>query len=406
MSIMNLREAYQTVELFHNLTRKKMCNLVPLLIGGTGMGKTETCAQYAEKKGYDFIPIYVSQLEPSDFVGLYQIKENRTANCSPNWLPYKEFEGKKFTAEDFIASHFPKNEGFINPLGGIIFLDEVNRGHEDIRQALYQFISSRRVHTYILPENYFLVGAANPPEGGYEVYEFDTALVNRFAYINLCPDLEAETIPYLEEKHGRSPIFSWVKGNPSLVKTDPEYKLTKEFRQRSLDAAAAVYKELRESDKRKGGLRFEYYRKVFDTFMAPETVSSLMSFLRDSEQISYNDVLKGLNEKQEKLLAKFIGEGRLDILSTITLDLADHFLNTPKQEVKEKHIKNLTDFLLEVDKNDIIKNFIDNFSQGEKTTDKGEFAHLFGNEYFRKKIKYERLDKYKELLKQQEGGKK
>jgi len=49
----------------------------------------------------------------------------------------------------------------INPNGGIIFLDEVNRGHEDIRQSLYQLINKREIHTYKLPEGYTIVAAAN-----------------------------------------------------------------------------------------------------------------------------------------------------------------------------------------------------------------------------------------------------
>ena len=136
-SFMNFKETFKAIGYFLE------AGIAPNLTGETGIGKTELLAHYATSKGMDLIPLQVAQIEPSDLVGLYKTDdENRTVTCPPNWLPYKEQkadDGSTIvkTPEDIINKLRQQFTGEINPNGGIIFLDEVNRGHEDIRQALY-----------------------------------------------------------------------------------------------------------------------------------------------------------------------------------------------------------------------------------------------------------------------------
>lgn len=325
-------------------------NLRPCLMGHTGIGKTELVKQYARDNKMDLIIIHVAQLEPSDFVGLYTINDDkRTNNCPPAWLPYRNLDeatikeldkSKGMSLEDVM----PTDGGFINPNGGIVFLDEVNRAHEDMRQALYQFLQDKRIHTYELPDNYQIVCAANPASEGYEGYEFDPALVNRLAWVNFRPSFE-ETKTYLEAQYGRNPITSWIDSNKDLVEYGDDFQIEDlRYTPRMTENHIKVYNACRKEGK-------EFKRKVFETIMPKEKVQSFMSYLEEIEYINYKDVMNGVKGDKKKKLETLLKDNRMDILSTITMDLAEFFesynLGDGSKLFKDEKaaIQNTVDFL-------------------------------------------------------------
>lgn len=318
-SFMNFKETMLALDYLFE------AGLTPNLIGETGIGKTELLAQYTMNKGMDLIPLHVSQIEPSDLVGLYKTTEDdRTMTCPPNWLPYKasskEDKSKQQTNKESIDQLRKIFTGEINPNGGVIFLDEVNRGHEDIRQAIYQLVNERRVHTYVLPANYYIAAASNPGSQGYEVNEFDDALMNRFAWIKFRPDT-TETIGYLSNKHGNNILLDWVKSDPSLIEygsDDWDVEDGLRFSPRIMEKAIKLYKSIKTS--RKGSK--EFTRKLFCSFMKEDLVAGFMAYAEQAELISFQDVIDGVNKKE---LKKLIDEKQNAHLATIVRNLSDIF---------------------------------------------------------------------------------
>ena len=377
---MNFAETIKTLD--YILTSNGI-SIVPLLLGHTGIGKTQLVQQYAAQRGMDLIILHVAQLEPSDFVGLYQInKDDRTSNCPPNWLPYKpmvvEFDKTKTkeTLVDFIAS-----QGFINPKGGIVFLDEINRGHEDIRQALYQLLTAKKIHTYSLPEKYSIVAAANPSDL-YECYEFDKALVNRLAWIKFQPEA-SETISYLQGKHGKNLITSWVATDKSLIDYGSENFEVSDLTlsPRILDDIIPLYAKMDEAKEKK-----EFMRQVFETMIPKEKVQSFLSYLDEMKFIGHKDVLAG---KKKDKIKELVEMKRMDVLSTITMDLGDIFADTldkvKVEGVKEgidTMVKNLCGYLTEIPE-ELCTAFIDKIPQEMYNNPKSILQH----EEFRKALK-------------------
>lgn len=394
---MNFDETLKALPLFFQT------DLVPLLLGHTGIGKTQLVEQYAIKNNLDLIIIHVAQLEPSDFVGLYKInEEGRTSNCPPNWLPYKTGERKTVdldktkTKQNLIQFMANGQDGFINPNGGIVFLDEINRGHEDIRQALYQFLTAKKIHTYSLPANYKIVAAANPSEH-YETYDFDRALVNRFAWVKFKPDFE-EAINYLENKHSRNPFTSWLKSDKSLLDFgDEDFEISDmSLTPRITENAIKLYGAIKDEKK-------DFQRKIFETIIQKEKVQSFLAYLEEIKYITFRDVLKGA--KKEKI-KELLANKRLDVLSTIVMDLGDVFkayeLNQESKEYipegKEQDcIKNMSDFLkevLEAGFDELVTAFLDLLKrEGFNANNK---KSLYRNEYFRKSLA--KLAKYAKLF--------
>jgi len=382
--MMNFKETIQ----FIDVIRKTGANLVPCLLGHTGIGKTELVEQYAAQRNMDCIVIHVAQLEPSDFIGLYQIDEDgRTSNCPPNWLPYKTEVADKKAANKQALTKITK--GIINPNGGIIFLDEINRGHEDIRQSLYQLVNKKEIHTYRLPDNYGLVAAANP-SNSYETYEFDKALVNRFAWVKFQPDVN-ESFEYLTNKHGSNPILDWLKTDKDLLDLgDDDFEIDDMLLSpRMTENAILLYNEITGENK-------TIKRKFLEALIQKEKVQAFLSFEEEMQHINFREVLQG--KKQDKVKS-LLRDNRLDVLSTITLHLAEYLDgfafggegdDVIKKGKEKEAIKNLTDFMMATPA-ELNTVFIDACKCYNRTDS------IFHQAHFRTKLK-EKLGSYKKLF--------
>ena len=382
--MMNFKETTK----FLDVLRKTKANLVACLMGHTGIGKTELVEQYARENELDCIVIHVAQLEPSDFIGLYTIDEDgRTSNCPPNWLPYRnEVADKKATNK---VSLTKISRGLINPNGGIIFLDEINRGHEDIRQSLYQLVNKKEIHTYKLPPNYTIVAAANP-SNSYETYEFDKALVNRFAWVKFQPDV-GEVFEYLTGKHGSNPILDWLKTDKDLMDLgDDDFEIDDMLLSpRMTENAILLYNEITKEDK-------TTKRKFLEALIQKEKVQAFLSFEEEMQHINFKEILQG--KKQDKVTA-LLKDKRLDVLSTLTIHLAEYMDTYSfggkgdeiiKKDKENEAVKNLTDFLLATPA-ELNTVFIDACKCYNRTDS------IFHQPHFRTKLK-EKLGGYKKLF--------
>lgn len=352
---MNFNEAKQLIAEF----RRADLNLTPLLYGHTGIGKTELVKEYCAENNIDCLVLHVAQLEPSDFIGLYKVNADyRTETCPPSWLPYRSMTPEELENKETISKMM---NGYINPNGGIIFLDEVNRGHEDIRQALYELINDRRLHTYSLPPKYTIVAAANPTQG-YETYDFDPALINRFAWIEFIPE-KKESIAYLNNKYRTSAIAAWLKGDPDKLVISGDHLSMEDSKQltpRIAEHAIRIYEQMIE-DKCSG----KFINKTLSTMMTKRDVDAFIQFQHEAEMLDVKDLLKG-DEKTFDKLKEHISNRRLDIMSVVTSRMNQFFDDytftgtDEKSRTKEENMwmENLTKYLLMLPK-EFVTSFID-----------------------------------------------
>lgn len=352
---MNFNETKQLINEF----RKADLTLTPLLYGHTGVGKTELVKELCVELGIDCLVLHVAQLEPSDFIGLYKVNEDyRTETCPPSWLPYKQMSQEEAENKETIRRMM---SGYINPKGGIVFLDEVNRGHEDIRQALYELINDRRLHTYQLPPKYTIVAAANPTQG-YETYDFDPALVNRFAWVEFIPE-KKESINYLCDKYHNSAIAAWLKGDPDkLVISSDHLNMddSKQLTPRIAEHAIKIYEQMQ-----KDKCSDVFVRKTLATIMTRGDVDSFVAFQREADMLNVKDLLRG-DEKTFAKLNEHIKNKRLDIMSVVTNRMNQFFddytfSGTDKESrTKEENMwmMNLEKYLLSLPK-EFVTSFID-----------------------------------------------
>lgn len=138
------------------------CGLPALLIGDTGIGKSEIVVQAARSKGIDSTTLDLSLLEPPDLVGLPVIADNVTRYATPSILPRSG--------------------------AGILMLEELNRADPSLLSCALQLLSARRLHEYELPPGWTVCAAINPEGSGYDVNRLDPAMITRFVVLRLHAD--------------------------------------------------------------------------------------------------------------------------------------------------------------------------------------------------------------------------
>jgi hypothetical protein len=176
--------------------------LIPICVWGrAGAAKTQKIKGYCRDNGLG-IKVYQPAYDKSaaDLVGQKSIDEKtgKTVVRLPDWLPV---------------------EGECEP-EGILFIDEINRGGEDVLQGLFQPLGEGEIQHigWKLPRGWIIVCAANPPEGDYkQVKELDQAMVRRM--INYIPGWNASDWVYWGEREGQIQdiLMDFVFETPHLL---------------------------------------------------------------------------------------------------------------------------------------------------------------------------------------------
>jgi len=135
-----------------------------LLEGESGIGKSEILAELGTEVG-GHITLDLSLLEPTDLIGLPQIVEGRTKYAAPACLPKN---GK-----------------------GLLVLEELNRCERFVQQCALELLTKRRLHEYVLPDDWVVCACINPEDGQYHVTPLDPALRKRFLVLKVHADRDA-----------------------------------------------------------------------------------------------------------------------------------------------------------------------------------------------------------------------
>jgi len=145
----------------------------PIFIWGPpGIGKSDIVHQIGEYMDAHVIDVRLSLWEPTDIKGIpyYAANDNTMKWAPPVELPSKEF-AKKHKAI-------------------ILFLDEMNSAAPAVQAAAYQLILNRKVGTYTLPDNVYIVAAGNREADKGVTYRMPAPLANRFVHLELAVDFD------------------------------------------------------------------------------------------------------------------------------------------------------------------------------------------------------------------------
>jgi len=170
----------------------------PLFIWGPpGIGKSDAIHQLGTELNAHVIDVRLSLWEPTDIKGIpyFNSVDNTMSWAPPVELPNEELASKH--------EHI------------ILFLDEMNSAPPSVQAAAYQLVLNRKVGTYKLPDNVFIVAAGNREADKGVTYRMPAPLANRFVHLELRVDFEDRLNWAIDNK-----IHKDVVGYLSFAKQD------------------------------------------------------------------------------------------------------------------------------------------------------------------------------------------
>lgn len=296
---------------------------VPTMIIGTmGIGKSQIVEQATEEltketgEKWGFVDLRLSTQEPGDLIGYPFIHEkvdadgNKykvTEHAKPNWFP---LPGTK----------------------GILFLDELNRAAQDVRQSVFQVIRERRLHEHKLPEGWHIVSAINPENGNYQVETLDKAMIRRFCCIKASTNIDV-FLQWAKRSELDDVILQFLATHPELLIKDEQVT----FEQHYTPDGWAMACKLKEAK----AIPKDLEQEVISGLVGKEASISLIKFMDESykKPVSGKEVLDNFDKVEKKLMKQKNDEWFV----TLTELSAEIFA---KDEPTPKRLENLIKFII------------------------------------------------------------
>ncbi|HOQ39240.1 MAG TPA: MoxR family ATPase [Fervidobacterium sp.] len=238
------------------------CGEIPLLIGHFGVGKTDIARDIAKETGRKLTILVLSQMEPGDLIGLPARDENKTKFLPPDWWP---------------------DDGNV-----IILLDEINRAHRSIRNAIMQLLIDKRIHNHILPEGTWIMASMNPPDENYDQVELitDPAFLSRFFIFEVHPEPK-EWICWAKENNILNDIVDFIEKYPEFLSVHGGVSLKTSIKPspRSWYKLGKVLSVLSEDDRK------HYAYILASGIVGPEAAKVFVDKIASSDVYSPTDVL-------------------------------------------------------------------------------------------------------------------
>ena len=220
----------------------------------------------------------------------------------------------------------------------ILFLDEVDRANQDVRQSLFELGDSRKIAGRKLHEDTIIIACCNSGSGenAYQVGEMDPAELSRWTVFDVQPTVE-DWLVYAKDTH-LPQVWDFIKQTPSFLEHKGQFEPNKVYPSRRswtrLNNCLAKANLLEEDN-----VPLEIYH-LADAYVGSEAAISFLEFVKNFEkQVSIEDIL--VHGKIKVL------EG-MEVNQYIALidKLADHELS--KVKMPDVQLENLCKFMFAI----------------------------------------------------------
>ena len=292
--------------------------------GRHAVGKSEAVAQFAQEVNLPLIMRRISQMTEGDMLGLPKVSDKGTSFTMCEW---------------FI-------EACNKPV--VLFLDERNRGLDQVKQSIFELCDSRGLYGHKLHPGTYVIIAENVG-ASYQVQSCDPAEISRSATVQLEPSFQ-EWIDYAQDKANPATIeFVRSEGVKVLeFVTDGAHEPDKKYADRRswmrLDAELS-----RPRDNLQGKSLFEVgdesqIATLVCAFLGVEVGLKFAKFLREREKaVSAKDILSDWTKAKSRLSSN----GKNDISQQAYIELGNkiHDHLGDKKKLTEKTKENLIAFM-------------------------------------------------------------
>lgn len=164
------------------------------LWGKPGVGKSQLIKQIAKLRGWGLIDFRASTRDPVALMGIPDVTGETSRWKVPDEFPQVERDGAE----------------------GIFLLDELNAAAPSMQAACFGLVLDRKVGDYTMPPGWRIVAAGNRQTDGAAAQRMPTALANRFAHIDVDPDVNS-LVEYFNAIEVDPIIVAYLRWRPEQV---------------------------------------------------------------------------------------------------------------------------------------------------------------------------------------------
>lgn len=165
------------------------------IIGGPGMGKTETVDQFAAgmsrrlKAPFAVVTAILSGMDPVDIRGIGVPVKGEGGHAEVRFTKPSVWPSK-YNVEVYVDGELVNDYDGV-PEHGVLFLDEFSQADTDIQKVAAQIMLDRRIGEHTLPRGWMVLCAGNRVEDRAGVVKTLSHVQNRMLQIEIEPDYEA-----------------------------------------------------------------------------------------------------------------------------------------------------------------------------------------------------------------------
>ena len=213
-----------------NIIAYLQANLVPMLIGSPGTGKSAIIHEIAKQFDLKVIDLRLSQCDPTDLMGFPRVVDGK-ASYAPmdtfpivrDTLPIKTSaipavpKGTVLPNGTIVVQDIPEVPATYYA-GWLLFLDEFNSAPRSVQAAAYKLVLDRMVGQFKLHSHVKTVCAGNLMDDGAIVEELSTALQSRLVHLQL--EITAqEWLDYANISNYDFRIMAFIRNNEDKLYT-------------------------------------------------------------------------------------------------------------------------------------------------------------------------------------------
>jgi hypothetical protein len=311
--------------------------ITPHFIGRHGIGKSAGVYQFAAENDYEVAEIRVGLMaDAGDLVGIQEFLK-----CEQTGQAYAT---KHILPDWFMKAVSDVQNAAASGKGVIIFIDELNRGHKDLLQAIFELVYDKSLKGVKMRDNCHVVAASNPPTDDYAVLDFaDSAFQDRFCHIKLEPSVDefiqfGKTLGQMENS-----VVDFIAEYPQMLETEGA-PFSLDFvspSRRSWDRLSKILKVIDSNPEFK-----EVELELMFGIVGEKAALAYRTF-RDSyiKSIKAQDVLDNYSKiaAVRDSVTNAINKGRTDMMGTLTEELTD--IVKKLEGLTQDQADNLTDLV-------------------------------------------------------------
>lgn len=313
---MNITETIEILE------SADLCGHVPLLVSAHGVGKTESCKQYAKNNNLHLEVLMLSLFDTSDLIGI-PFREQRGDSVVTRWA-------QPIWLQRIIEAHERGQRS-------VLLLDEINRAQPDVIGASLQLVLDKRLNEHQLPLDTFIVTAINPDNGAYNVNSLDPAMLDRMV---VC-DIEADApswVSWASKSGVNQKVIDFIIKSPNKLHAVPADQ-SKGSSPRSWTRLAQYITAMEAANK---PISTYYVKGTIGGGLAAEFIAFYNNYVK---QLSVPDIIKHYNKSKSKpwdtaveSMSKYIDKLEALQKSELAIALADHFKNETDDEKRKPYL--------------------------------------------------------------------